>query len=40
MALTPRVPKRLYLPLPLFNLAVMLAGLPFTIWNLCKSLET
>ncbi len=32
MGLTPMVPKRLFLPIPLFNVAVMLAGFPFTIY--------
>jgi hypothetical protein len=32
MGLTPMVPKRLFLPIPLFHLAVILAGFPFTIY--------
>jgi hypothetical protein len=32
MGLTPMVPKRLFLPIPLFHLAVILASFPFTIY--------
>ena len=32
MGLTPMVPKRLFLPIPLFNVVVMLAGFPLTIY--------
>jgi DNA-binding transcriptional MerR regulator len=32
IGLTPMVPKRLFLPIPLFSLAVMLSAFPFTIY--------